>query len=274
MYIWYCFELLKLFMKNFFKFFSVVLLTFYFSIQVSAWGAKGHRIIGEIAQRHLNRDVSKKISQILQGESLAMCSTWMDHIKSDKSFKYMYTWHYCTIPDDKLSYDDCEVPKSGDAIQTIERLIQELSTKKISDGDERMAIRMLTHLIGDIHQPLHVGNGEDRGGNDMKIKWFGSKSNLHRIWDSELIKHQDLSYTEYVNWIEKTVSPSRLNYEKDPVRTWAMESKMIRMSGIYPPEEKTSLGYNYNFKHINTLNQRLKKAGMRLAHVLNEIYKK
>ncbi len=252
----------------------LIIASILFSSHVLAWGAKGHRIIGEIAQRHLDPKVLKKIDKILQGESLAMCSTWMDHIKSNDSFNHMSSWHYCTIADHKTKYEEGnEEAKNGDVILTIERLLRELSSKNFTDGDERMAIRMLAHLIGDIHQPLHVGNGEDRGGNDLKIKWFEGNSNLHRIWDSEIINYQDLSYTEYTNWIHDVGDDNIENYQNSYVREWALESKEIRMSGIYPDEKFTSLGYDYNYNHIKTLNIRLYLAGVRLAHVLTAIYK-
>jgi hypothetical protein len=134
--------------KTFVKITILIVASALFSNNVFAWGAKGHRIIGEIAQRHLDPKVLKKIDKILQGESLAMCSTWMDHIKSNDSFDHMYSWHYCTIADDKTTYlDGNEEAKNGDVIITIERLIRELSSKNFTDGDEKMAIRMLTHLM-------------------------------------------------------------------------------------------------------------------------------
>ena len=151
-----------------------------------AWGAKGHRIIGEIAQKHLRQNVSKKVLKILKDESLAMASTWMDFIKSDDSFDHMYPWHYCTIPDTSFSFQENLTPKEGDVVQTIQRLIQELKSKKFKDGDERMAVRMLVHLIGDIHQPLHVGNGKDRGANSVQIKWFNEPTNLCSISQLDL----------------------------------------------------------------------------------------
>ena len=90
-------------MKNyFFKYLLFLGISILTTIPAQAWGAKGHRIIGEIAQRHLNQNVSKKVLKILKDESLAMSSTWMDFIKSDDSFDHMYPWHYCTIPDSSL----------------------------------------------------------------------------------------------------------------------------------------------------------------------------
>jgi hypothetical protein len=156
-------------------------------------------------------------------------------------------------------------------IQTLQRLIKELKSKKFKDGDERMAVRMLVHLIGDIHQPLHVGNGKDRGGNDFKVNWFNQESNLHKIWDSEIINYQDLSYTEYADWVDQDIFWVESLNDKSVI-DWALESKKIRINGLYPDTNNLNLSYDYNFQHIKTLNRQLLKAGFRLAMILNEIY--
>jgi hypothetical protein len=259
-------------MKNyFFKYLLCLGISILTTIPAHAWGAKGHRIIGEIAQRHLEQNVSKKVLKILKDESLAMSSTWMDFIKSDDSFDHMYPWHYCTIPDSSFSFQENLTLKEGDVVQTLQRLIKEFKSKKFKDGDERMAVRMLVHLIGDIHQPLHVGNGKDRGGNDFKVNWFNEESNLHKIWDSEIINYQDLSYTEYADWVDQDIFWVESLNDKSVIE-WALESKKIRVNGLYPDTNILNLSYDYNFQHIETLNSQLLKAGFRLAMVLNEIY--
>ena len=134
-----------------------------------------------------------------------------------------------------------------------------------------MAVRMLVHLIGDIHQPLHVGNGKDRGGNDFKVNWFNEESNLHKIWDSEIINYQDLSYTEYADWVDQDIFWVESLNDKSVIE-WALESKKIRVNGLYPDTNNLNLSYDYNFQHIETLNSQLLKAGFRLAMVLNKIY--
>ena len=125
------------------------------------WGQKGHRIVGLIAENHLTAKAKKNISKILQGYSLADVSNFMDEIKSDDRYRHMNPWHYCTIPDDK-TYEEVGAPEEGDAIQTIQRLILELKSKKFTDEDEAFALKCLVHLIGDVHQPLHVGFGMGR----------------------------------------------------------------------------------------------------------------
>ena len=88
-----------------------------------------------------------------------------------------------------------------------------MKDKKSTKEDKIIALKFLVHLIGDLHQPLHVGNGKDRGGNDIKVKWFGEATNLHNVWDEKLINLQELSYTEYSNYL-------LLNIDYSLIREW------------------------------------------------------
>ena len=241
--------------------------------QLFGWGQTGHRVVGQIAENHLHAEAAAAVKGILGDESLAMCANWMDHIKSNRAYNHMNPWHYCTIPDG-LTYETCDHPAEGDVIETITQLIQEIKSGSYSKAEnEVMAVKMLAHLVGDLHQPLHVGNGTDKGGNDRKIKWFGESSNLHRVWDSDLIDHQQLSYTEYVAWVDHATAAEVTEWQSSSVVDWAHESQAIRM-GIYPSADATSLGYSYNYDHIETLNKRLLQAGVRLAGIINELYTK
>ena len=124
---------------------------------------------------------------------------------------------------------------------------------------------------GDMHQPLHVGNGTDRGGNDVKVIYRGQLSNIHRVWDTNMIESQNLSFTEWTNWLATKITEQDLQdwSSLDPF-VWAKESQDIRMT-IYP--EKEQLGWAYQHQHLPTVKLRLKQAGVRLAFYLNEIFK-
>jgi hypothetical protein len=251
----------------------VALGTLLLPLAAYGWGQTGHRVVGQIAANHLHEHATEAVGHLLGHESLAMCANWMDHIKSNRAYNHMNPWHYCTIPDG-LTYETCDHPAEGDVIGTITQLIQEIKTGTYSKAEnEVMAVKMLAHLVGDLHQPLHVGNGTDKGGNDRKIKWFGESSNLHRVWDSDLIDHQQLSYMEYVSWVDHATAAEIAEWQGTSVIDWAHESQAIRMT-IYPPAEATSLGYSYNYDHIEILNKRLLQGGVRLAGILNELYAK
>ncbi len=232
------------------------------------WGQTGHRVVGEIASSHVNSKAARKIKLILGHETLAEVSTYMDFIKSDKNFDFMNPWHYATIPDGE---DYQGAPPDGDAIHTINRIIAELKSGSFTYGDEAFNLKCLVHLIGDIHMPLHVGNGLDRGGNDVRVEYFGEQSNLHRVWDSDIIDSQQLSYTEYATWINHVEASQKEIWQNSLPMDWAQESKYYRDQAYVLPDN-LRLYYRYNFDNIELINLRLLQAGVRLAAILNEIY--
>src|SRR5689334_8821610 len=148
----------------------VVVLAFvlYLPLQGMAWGQLGHRIVAEIAQGYLTPAARAKIEKILGTESLAMASNWADFIKSDSTYKYLDTWHYVNF-DKGLTYDQMkEVLKKDTAVDAYTRinfLVKQLKTKSISRQDKVMYLRLLIHIVGDIHQPLHVSPAGTTGGN-------------------------------------------------------------------------------------------------------------
>lgn len=249
----------------------ILILVFAFhSAAAFGWGAIGHRAVGEVAWRHLKPKARKQVQQVLGNESLAMACNWMDFIKSEKEYDYTHAWHYVNIPEGKTAFDMPEVPE-GEVIGTIERLTNELKSGVFSERDEAFALRCLIHLVGDIHQPLHVGRAEDRGGNDIKIKWFGQESNLHSLWDDGIISRQNLSYTEWATHIDHA-SPEEIKaWQNNSPRTWAEESRELAEK-IYKVPNNGDLRYRYSYDYIATVEQQLLKAGIRLAGLLNFIY--
>lgn len=232
------------------------------------WGATGHRATGYIAQKHLNKKAKKTINRILAGQSLAMASTWMDEIRADSVYDYAEDWHWVTIPDG-MTYDQTEKNPDGDVIMTIERIITELKSKKLNPAEEAVRLKMLIHLVGDIHQPLHVGR-PDRGGNDIKIVWFRTDTNLHRVWDSDMIDDTKLSYTELAESFAKPTVTQIQAWQKANVRDWANESISYRPQ-VYD-YGNGRLGYQYSYKYFSIARERMLQAGIRLAGILNEIY--
>lgn len=242
-----------------------------YTLSASAWGATGHRITGWIADKYLNKNARKNIERILNGQSMAMASTWMDEIRSDSTYDYTADWHWVTIQDDETYPKSKKNPK-GDIVGTIERLITELKSKKLSGKQEAEAVKMLIHLIGDIHQPLHVGGGNDRGGNDVKIMWFRTDSNLHRAWDSDMIDDTKLSYTEFAESLQRPDQTSLSRIQNAKISEWIYESMSYRKQVYKYGNGK--LGYEYAYRNMPVVRDQLLKAGLRIASVLNEIYGK
>jgi hypothetical protein len=131
---------------------------------------------------------------------------------------------------------------------------------------------MVIHLVEDVHQPMHAAHKGDQGGNGFKLNWFSKPTNLHSLWDSDLIDFQQLSYTEYAAAINHTTAAQRAQLQKAPIAEWLYESNQIAEKLYTEIQPGQTLSYNYNFTHIAILNQQLLKAGVRLAGVLNALF--
>lgn len=236
------------------------------------WGQNGHRIVGNIATDYLTPDAREEIDRVLGHESMAIASTWMDKIKSDPAYDHTHDWHWVTIPNG-MTYEEAEKNPNGDLINSIRTFIEELKSGSLTAEEEKKKLRMLIHLIGDIHQPLHVGTGEDRGGNDMEVEWFNEDSNLHRVWDSEIIDDTQLSYTEFSAAINNPSEQQIENWQNADVLDWAYEAMDLR-DQVYDFPEDREISYKYQYENRDLLDRQLLKAGVRLAGVLNEIYGK
>jgi hypothetical protein len=265
-------------MKNLFKKLLIAAALFYFPMQSMAWGTNGHRIVGQIADSYLNAKARAAIKAILGDESIAMASNWADFIKSDPTYGYLYNWHFINF-DKTLTYPEMQAylkaDTATDAYTKINFLVSQLKNKKLSQANKLLYLRVLIHVVEDVHQPMHTGHLTDKGGNDVKITWNNNPvpTNLHSIWDSQLIDMQQLSYTEYAAAINHTTAAQRTALQKAPISQWLFESNQLA-DKIYADaagKDKVS-GYNYNFKFIDTLNSQMLKGGVRLAGVLNQIF--
>lgn len=238
--------------------------------QASGWGPTGHRVTGWIAEKYLSKKARTNVSRILDGQSLAMASTWMDEIRSDSVFDYMEDWHWVTIPEG-LSYPETRKNPNGDIIATLEWVIGELKNKRLPATTQREYLKILIHLVGDIHQPLHVGAKDDRGGNNIKVMWFSKPSNLHRIWDSDMIDDSRLSYTELAASLGIPSAEMVRAWQQTDIPGWARESQSYTYQ-VYDYGDGR-LGYRYSYLNFPLVRQRLLQAGVRLAGILNAIYR-
>ena len=234
------------------------------------WGQNGHRIVGDIAAEYLSPDARQAVDRVLGPTSMAIASTWMDKIKSDPAYDYTHDWHWVTIPNG-MTYEETEKNPNGDLIKTLRRIISELKNGDLTAKEERENLKMLIHLVGDIHQPLHVGNGQDRGGNEAEVEWFYEETNLHSVWDTDMIEYTKLSYTEFSAAINHPTEKQIKKWQNTSVIDWAYESVELR-DEVYDLPDNRQIGYKYQYQNRDLLDQRLLKAGVRLAGVLNEIY--
>jgi hypothetical protein len=270
---------------------TLILFSMFAATQAFAWGPTGHRVTGHIAEKHLDKGIRKEIQRILKGESLSRVSTWADEIKSEpETYSFTYNWHFTDWPDHA---HDHEENGEGSLIRAIHDQLKVIKDKSASDESKAFALKFLVHLVGDLHQPLHVGNGLDRGGNNCRVLFHGRSTNLHSLWDEGMIEFTKLSFTEMANYVSQSRSKDYIaNALKSDVLDWALESKNIR-GKIYPanviePEEPISvrsycrrdvvvtesaipkLGFEYSYRFVPVMEERLFLGGIRLAKLLNE----
>tara|TARA_B100000029_G_scaffold95753_1_gene85809 strand:+ start:2292 stop:3050 length:759 start_codon:yes stop_codon:yes gene_type:complete len=233
------------------------------------WGKTGHRIVGKVANTYLTKNAKMQVKRILGHEDLSRVSTWADEIKSDPNWDHAWDWHFCTIPDGE---EYIPGKHSGKAVEKMNDFIATLKNRKSSQEDKQFALKFMVHLIGDLHQPLHVGNGKDRGGNDIKVSWFGEETNLHSIWDTKLIQHQNLSYTEYADYLLLGIDYGDVrDWQGDSLMVYVNESKNLR-SQCYD-FSRDNLKWEYFYKNKALLEKRLLQGGVRLSGELNRIFK-
>jgi hypothetical protein len=275
--------------------FIFVLIT---SFSANAWGPTGHRAVGKVAESYLSKRILRKVKKLLDGESLARVSNWPDKIKSDPDqYRYTYSWHYTSWPAGQDHYDPHTA--QGSLITSIADNIKILKNKKKTKAQRAFALKFIVHLMGDLHQPLHVGNGEDRGGNNCKVYFHKQLVNLHRLWDSELIGFTKLSYTELSKYVIDLHGKNAKQAKKGDLLDWATESKNLREI-VYPKEvvvgdnapkvlnkssssmkycqrdinvpdeELPRLSYKYSYVFMPIVEERIFKAGVRLAKIIKD----
>ena len=251
-----------------------------------AWGKTGHRVVAAIADRQLSGLTRAHVRELLGGaEGLDEAATWPDEMRSAPETFWQKTatpWHYVTL--DGIVYD--HAPSEGDALEALAKFKATLQDPNASLADKQLALRFIVHLVGDLHQPLHVGKCCDRGGNDVKVSWFGKPTNLHAVWDSQLVDDEQLSFTELTAKLERHIGDADVvNWWDINPRDWISESAQYReqiYANIPAPkkadkkakgaEPLPDLSYGYVYKFTPLMERRLSQAGVRLAAYLNDIY--
>ena len=272
---------------------TFMLSMLFISTSALAWGPTGHRAVGEIAEKYMEPKALLAARNILQGHSLAKGATWPDEIKSEPArYSYTYNWHYTDWSDEAHDHD--EANSSGKLMGSIDAQLAVLKSPTATREEKEFALKFITHLIGDLHMPLHVGNGLDQGGNFCKVSYMGQNTNLHALWDEGMINFTNLSFTELAKFATagKTIDSMRLARSGTPI-DWARESKVIRAK-IYPanvvepqtpmsikgycrkevtPEEMPKLSYEYAYHFMPVVEERIFLAGLRLSVLLNDALK-
>jgi len=234
------------------------------------WYDLGHRIVADIAERRLTPETARAVRDILGGQRMSDASIWADNIK-----QYRHDadpLHYVNIPLDASSYDaarDC--PNGKCIIAAIAADQKVLADNAASMLDRAEALRFLIHFMGDLHQPLHVADNHDRGGNQRVVWLEGDSMNLHQVWDGELLYHYGMDEATYLPRLERKMDTMNLAaLERGTVEDWAMEGHRVAVEHAYKLPANGRLQAAYLEENKPLIDHALIAAGVRLAKVLNE----
>lgn len=238
-----------------------------------AWGQVGHDTTCNIAERHLTKKAKKKISKILDGKSIVYWSNWLDNACHHPEYAYASTWHYKNV-DEGQKYDDVAPFEKGDIITALTEQVEKLKSHSLSKDEEALAIKMLIHFMGDIHQPMHLAHKSDLGGNKVNVKFFTTSTNLHHVWDEDLVERgHHWTYDEWTDQIDRADKQQVREILKGTFDDWAKESLEYATKIYATAPEGTKMSYDYVAEWTPVVEERLLYGGLRLANILNEIYK-
>lgn len=245
-----------------------------FSIeQLFAWGQEGHRIIGQIAYQHLTPQAKKNLDQILGEKGLIYWSNWADEIKSDTIYPNSYDWHFQDLnggmSDSALFATLINYPQEGgNLFKVLDSLIMVLKNEPANVD----ALRFIIHLMGDKFCPMHTGHFDDLGGNKIKLQWFGRNSNLHRVWDSDLIYSRGYSYSEYAEYLEHRYHTLAQDIEKMSEAEILLHNYQLTQEIYDYHKVWDGNSYHYIYHFTDAMEKQLYTSGIRLAKLLNELY--
>ena len=244
--------------------------------QAGAWGSKGHEVVGFIADAHLTDTARAELRSFCKSPSLAFLANWADAIRDDHP--ETAPWHYCNLPPDAARFvPERDVPPQGCVVDRLEHFRDVLADRTAPPAARLEALRWLTHLVGDLHQPLHCSRAADRGGNSIDVEHEGDTVNLHSFWDTTLVEAQGLSARRYADRLLAEIDgEDRAAWEGGAAADWATESWGLARTMAYtdargrPVEDGAVLGRRYVTSRTVVVDEQLRKAGVRLAWIVNE----
>jgi hypothetical protein len=245
-------------------------------IPLWAWGRVGHRAAAGMAESRLVPKALAAIHALLgPGVSLADVSTWADE---QQEIPEAYRWHYVNIPIQEKQYDPRYCPSGGCVVSKILDFKRILQNSKAGRQQKQQALKFLIHFIADLHQPLHVGDNKDQGGNLLQVRFFGVGSNLHRVWDSEIIERHTKNEHVWLWDFDFWANPRMVaEWSKGTPQDWATETLQIAKEaycfpGKTPMKPGSRLGNQYYEFALPVIQKQLAKSGIRIAFVLNGIF--
>jgi len=240
-----------------------------------AWGPQGHRIAAHIAEMNLETRTWSIIQKEFSIKHLADVANWSDRIKKKRPEDRPF--HYTNIESGFRTYlrsRDC--PQGNCVTEKIVEFERILDGKESGKKERMEALKYLVHLVADVHQPMHVGNAGDRGGNEIAIRFRGERTNLHAFWDHDLIGNAGLRWWRVSRrWNAEISSKEAANWIQGNPIDWTNESRALVLDFGYSVvfAEKGEPSSQYVEQGQAIVREQLKRAGIRLAHLLNRIFR-
>lgn len=234
------------------------------------WGQKGHDTVAYIAECHLSPEAKAAAEELLDGRSIVYYANWLDNASHTPEYSFSKTWHYKNIDEDE-TFETAKINEKGDIVTALEKQISVLRDTTLSKEERSLALKMTVHLLGDIHQPLHLGHASDLGGNRWEVRYFKNPTNLHSVWDSKIVESaHKWSYSEWQEQIDRadTAQTAEILSLSTP-QDWAKETYMISKEVYEKTPQDFNIEYNYIAEWTPLIEQQFLKGGLRLAEVLN-----
>ena len=239
----------------------------------AAWGPKGHDAVAYIAECNVNKRVKAKVMEALGGHTFTYYSSWADNIRNFPEYRHTSTWHYANV-DEGYTYATMPKNPKGDVLTAVTLIVEQLKSGKITPEEENVYLRMLIHFVGDMHCPMHAGRLSDLGGNQVIVKWFGRDVKLHAVWDDLIVESvRKWSYSEWQREIDNVSKQEREAMAAGTPLDWMNETVAICKKIYEDVPAGSELSWDYQNENFPLLELQLRKAGYRLARLLNEIYK-
>jgi hypothetical protein len=251
---------------------ALVAVLFPVALSALAWGQKGHDVTVCIAERHLTPATRLAVDSILNGRSPVYWANWLDNASHTADYAYTKTWHYRNVDADQ-TYQTAPKHPDGDIIEGIRYAIRVLADGEQTADNRALAMKLLVHFLGDLHQPMHMGHATDAGGNTVKVKYFGRETNLHTVWDTNLVESaHKWSYTEWADQLDRLSESDQLLLLSGNIDDWAQKS--IETTAVVYNEipAGSNLSYNEVARWTPTIEDAFVAGGIRLAHILNSLF--
>lgn len=237
-----------------------------------AWGQKGHDVTAAIAEAHLTPATQKAVAEVLDGMSPVYWANWLDNASHTPEYAYSKTWHYKNVDAGKTYFTQPAAP-DGDVVTAIRYNIGILADSTRGHDEHALAMKMLVHLVGDMHQPMHMGHATDLGGNRIKVRFFGRETNLHSVWDSNIAESgHKWSFSEWRDQIDRVKADEAEAIVAGSIDDWAKETANQATAIYMTTKPGDNLSYNEVSYWTPVIETQFLRGGLRLAHVLNMIY--